>query len=500
MKDILIFLSDQHSGSKLGCMGDDIVRTPNLDRIGEMGVVFRNAYTSCPLCVPARMSMLTGRLPSTINQFNNFGSIHPDQPTFLHAMTVAGYETVLCGRMHFDGLDQRHGFTKRIAGDITPTAIRSHVEFRKKRKSFALTLGDIGCITLIGGGNSPTLAYDRYVIDCALEYLNESHEKPQIIVVGTYAPHFPYVAPKELYDYYFDKVTIPETALETFDSVHPVHAKRMIDKSENVVRAARAAYYGMVEFTDQKVGEVHAAWQEYLSRTNREGIFVYLSDHGDHAGDRGFYGKQSLYEESVHIPLIVEGGGLQSGVTIESPVSIMDIGPTLCDLAEAPQVPEIDGKSLKAQLLNGIRDEGRIIIAEWINSAYGPEYKYGRMLRTADWKFITYADYPEADELFAINDDLGELTSLTTENKKVANELKELAYEGVDVARIVHDCMLKDENYKLIQAWGTTVELPYTECWYAPEEALAVPEDYVSTEVSLPGAMRKFLESAESEQ
>lgn len=113
--DILIFLSNQHDGRIQAHMGDSTVRTPHLDRLAREGVTFTQAYTPCPLCVPARMSLLTGQLPSHTGVFTNSGSIHPEMPTFLHALELAGYETVLCGRMHFEGEDQRHGFSRRIA-------------------------------------------------------------------------------------------------------------------------------------------------------------------------------------------------------------------------------------------------------------------------------------------------------------------------------------------------------------------------------------------------
>ena len=83
----------------------------------------------------------------------------------------------------------------------------------------------------------------------------------------------------------------------------------------------------------------------------------------------------------------------------------------------------------------------------------------------------------------------------SAENQEIADELRSLAYEGVDVERIVDNCILKDENYRLIQAWGTVADLPYVECWYAPEEALEVPENYVSTELPLPEPIKQFLKS-----
>ena len=119
MKDILLFISDQHSWLQQGYAGDPVIRTPNLDRIASEGTAMQNASTPYPVCVPARMAMLTGQLASRCGVMSNMAALDSNRATFAHCLNTAGYETVLCGRMHFVGPDQRHGFSKRIAGDIT---------------------------------------------------------------------------------------------------------------------------------------------------------------------------------------------------------------------------------------------------------------------------------------------------------------------------------------------------------------------------------------------
>lgn len=117
--DILVFMSDQHTPG-LSSFSGGIARTPNMEKLCEDGVNFTSAYTTCPLCVPARISMLMGKMPSNTGVFTNDGAIPESSATFLHSLVAAGYETVLIGRMHFVGTNQRHGFTKRLVGDITP--------------------------------------------------------------------------------------------------------------------------------------------------------------------------------------------------------------------------------------------------------------------------------------------------------------------------------------------------------------------------------------------
>ena len=112
--DILIFMTDQHTPYYSGWYGNN-VDTPNLDALVQEGTAFDEAYTSCPLCVPSRVSMLSGKRPANTGVFTLTDALPDMTPTFLHHLVLQGYETVLVGRMHFIGFDQRHGFTKRIA-------------------------------------------------------------------------------------------------------------------------------------------------------------------------------------------------------------------------------------------------------------------------------------------------------------------------------------------------------------------------------------------------
>ena len=115
--NILVLMSDQHSKRQLGCYGDPLVRTPNLDRLAYEGMQFDNAYCPSPVCVPSRMSFMTGRTPTSNRVWTNQAVLNSGIPTWAHTLTNAGYETALIGRMHFVGPDQRHGFEKRPLGE-----------------------------------------------------------------------------------------------------------------------------------------------------------------------------------------------------------------------------------------------------------------------------------------------------------------------------------------------------------------------------------------------
>ncbi|MFQ6096981.1 MAG: sulfatase-like hydrolase/transferase, partial [Armatimonadota bacterium] len=119
--NLLVIMSDQHNPHVLGCCGDEVVRTPHLDALAHGGVLFENAYCPSPLCVPSRMSFMTSRHPTDNRAWTNACQLSSDIPTFAHALGAAGYEVVLGGRMHVVGPDQRHGFERRLVGDLGAT-------------------------------------------------------------------------------------------------------------------------------------------------------------------------------------------------------------------------------------------------------------------------------------------------------------------------------------------------------------------------------------------
>jgi choline-sulfatase len=452
--DILVFISDQHAGRYGGFAGDRLVKTPNMDQIVANGTVFDAAYTSCPLCVPARISMLTGQLPSKTGIFTNHGVIPGDQATFIHSIAAEGYETVLCGRMHFVGDDQRHGFTKRIMGDFTPLYWGRGGIRRTDLGRFKGTTDAKGCLKEVGGGNSPVLEYDRAVINAALEYLKQDHEKPQCVVVGTYGPHCPFVAPPELFDYYRARVKLPVTATNKLNYRHSVLALKEMDAPEEIVLKARAAYFGMITNLDHQIGMVREAWREYLSRNKRKGVFVYLSDHGEQIGERKLYGKQAFYENSAQIPLMFEGDGIKVNRRVRGAVSIMDLGPTLCEIAGATALPEQDGKSLRGQIFKGTDELDRYVYSEFIEKDSLGRHIPGRMVRQGQWKLISYYLYENEDLLFDIANDPNELTNIIRQFPDQAAELKRLLKKEWDIPQIIKTHERKLAHVQLLIKWG----------------------------------------------
>lgn len=461
--DILVFLSDQHSYATTGFGGNAVVRTPCLDAIVREGVSFDCTYCACPLCVPSRMSMLSGILPSESGIFDNSGALPSDQATFLHALANVGYETVLCGRMHFLGPDQRHGFTKRIAGDITPLTWGNKHRMQSELGVFNGSLAEKGCLKIAGSGTSPVLEYDKMVINQALEYLSQSHEKPQCIVIGTYAPHFPYVAPEEVFEHYLHIIQVEENE----HPLHPALKHKQQDCDKDTLKRIVAAYYGMVETMDRQIGLVYERWQSYLAQNDRKGVFAYLSDHGDMLGDRRLFGKKSLYDNSSRVPMIFVGDHILQGKRMVEPVSLLDVGSTLCNLAGTDVPPLGNGISLVPWLSGCATKKSRYVISEVLDKN-DKEIVLGRMVRQGRWKLISYKGYEGDDCLFDLETDAKEARNCIKENPAVYQELQTILKQGWNTESIL-DRYTKDEaNHRVLETFGRLQDKDDSERWTIP--------------------------------
>lgn len=465
--DILIFLSDQHTSRLMGCAGDSIVDTPNMDALANDGLRFSDANTACPLCVPARCAFMTGRLPAATGVFHNTNIMPSEVATFAHSCGAAGYDTVLCGRMHFTGQDQRHGFARRIMGDFTPCV---HGRSGDQRADLGPYVGTPAgnWEKHFGGGDSPVLAYDRAVIEAACAELARAHDRPLLLVVGTYGPHHTFVAPEDLFGKYRDRVDppLPLDAIDPFPGESAQTANKRL--SEDDVRDLRAAYYGLIEQTDRHLGTVRAAWDEHLRRAGRTGVLSYVSDHGEMAGNRGMWGKTSFFADAVGIPMIVAGEGVARGAVCDAPVSLIDLTATICDLAGGPELPGADGRSLRPALAGGTLSERAVISEQWKGRA-------GRMIVTSAWKYWWFAG-DEHEVLIDRRNDAPELRNVAGEHPDLCADLRERMSEDWDPAAIAVELARRAKEERLIAAWGANSGVEEPDRWVIPESSWALPK------------------------
>ena len=466
---IVFVLSDQHNPLVIHSHGDPYVRTPNLDRLTEGGTALANCYCPSPLCVPSRSAMLSGLLPHRTGIYTNFQALRSDQATFVHALGAAGYHTVLAGRMHFVGPDQRHGYAQRLVGDITPSTVGI------RHDNYGVLAGTPGqnraAVEKSGAGRSAVLQYDAAVLDAACIRLRAhvASTQPLFLTVGFYAPHCPYVCPRELYDHYYQ--TPPRLAPEDDfkRTVHPAVDKwyqnrGITDVDPEAVHRSRAAYYGLVEMTDRYVGHIYNTVADTIGLENT--LFVYASDHGDMIGDKGLFWKSNMYDGSARVPAIFHWPGVVgAGVRVTGLTSLLDLAPTLIELSGAPQLPLIDGQSLVPQLTCDMPiDPDRAVIA-MCGDLKGD--MPSAMIRRGPWKLVDHHSY-DAPQLFHMQDDPGERVDLGRSLEHA--DIRRALYRELDQVwdgKAVHEHVQRvAAHVRLRRAFNVATGTQYPDDWH----------------------------------
>ena len=477
--NILLILSDQHSPHVLGCAGDSVVRTPVLDGLAKRGVRFSDTSCANPLCVPSRMTFLTSRHSSDIRVWTNSCRLRSDIATFVHHLVNAGYSTTLCGRMHFNGPDQRHGFERRIIGDVH--AKLEHIP--------GVTAGQhADGVKFAGPGRTAYDRYDEEVTKVCCEHLaaldKQPPNRPFFMTVGYVLPHCPFIARKELFDEYYETVDVPKLPEGYHDRLHPFmkgwREHREVDSiTDEEVRIARAAYYGLVTTMDEFIGQIMdtLAGTQFADNT----VVVYASDHGEMAGEHRMWWKSSFYQGSVGVPMIFSWPGhIAEGRTSDAVTNLLDIGPTLVDLAGGEPMPLVRGNSLRGFL------EGDGRVPDWPDVTYS-EYgglqgdAPGRMVRKGKWKLNHYHGHGH-QQLFNRDDDPGEWNDLGQDDDYlvIRDELLALANDGWSGETILEATARLSEDRKAIQPFNQISQSPQADPpdrWTAPDGCNVFPEE-----------------------
>jgi choline-sulfatase len=418
-KNLLFILSDEHQRDITGCYGDTVVRTPHMDRLAARGVRFANAYTPCPICVPARASLATGRWVHQVRAWDNAAPYHGEVASWHHRLREAGHTVTSIGKLHFRSTDDDNGFCEEILplhvldgkGDLIG-ALRDPPPRRGSMPAFAASAGP---------GESHYNRYDLDIADAACRWLSQvatrAGGKPWTLFVSFVRPHFPLTAPPEFFALYDpDTMPLPRLYDEEGRVRHPaVKALRAIMDYDDYfedhdrVRLAIASYYALVSFLDDNIGKVLAALDAAgLTDSTR---VIYTSDHGENLGCRGLWGKSVMYEESAAVPFIAAGPDLPAGQVVDTPVSLVDCYRSILEAVGCAVLPEdeaLPSRSLWA-IAAGERPE-RNVLSEYHAAA---SVTGSFMIRHGRWKYIHHVGFPP--ELFDLEADPGETRDLAGE-------------------------------------------------------------------------------------
>jgi choline-sulfatase len=456
--NLLIIMSDEHNPKILGCRGHALVQTPNLDRLAARGTMFTDAYTTCPVCVPARAAFAAGKYVHQIGFWDNADAYDGSIPSWHHRLRERGHRVVSIGKLHFRGHPgDDNGFSEEIIpmnilegkGDLMGLVRR---DLPERGMSWKIA-------KLAGPGESPYTHYDREIATRAQIWLREEapkhRDQPWVLFVSFVCPHFPLIAPAEFYYRYpLESMPAPKLYEQRERPQHPYlrdySSSFVYDRhfTPEKVKKAIAAYYGLCTFLDDNIGKVLRTLDDTgLTQDTR---VLYTSDHGDNLGARGLWGKSTMYEEVAGVPLMIAGPDIAAGERAAAPASHVDTYPFImqCVGEDTPDMYDgHPGASLFA-LAQGEAPE-RNVLCEY----HGMGSTTGAfMLRHGKYKYVHYVAYPP--QLFDLARDPEELTDLAGDPTYagVLEECRVRLHAICDPAEV--DARAKKRQAELLEAAG----------------------------------------------
>ena len=499
--NILLIYADEMRADLLGCYGNNICKTPNLDRLATEGTRFDQCMITQPTCTPSRASLLTGCFPSAIRS-RMVGCYTPDDPRFMpKAFKEAGYKTASIGKIHlvpqgkepeciektrkedgsldyygFEHVDLVNGHGMHCFGPEYSEWLNEIVPDLQERLASSEYLSP--------GINNELLSFTtqtwslpaevhsgEYIVDKTNKYIEESSnsETPFFLHVSFPDPHYPLTIPEPYASMYKpEDMPTPIPCVEE-DHHNPTdlqkdvyrggHIKTEWGKVDRLVgtaaddyynyndkdwQTAKAIYYGMTTMLDDQIGRILNTLEETGQADNT--IVLFVSDHGDYMGDHGFAGKGFHYDSVIRTPLIMRGPGVKAGQDLDGVASAVDIAPTLMDMAGVHEPKAVQGVSMKNTLENGEELPRKAVMTE-NDDDFVPMRM--RTLTTKEWKITMYGGSPEG-ELYDRLNDPDELNNLWYSEERKDTKLQLLAQLADNIL-----CAVDSSNGRVQQPAGT---------------------------------------------
>jgi choline-sulfatase len=401
-----MIMSDEHSYQVMGCAGHPQVQTPNLDRLASEGTLFANCYTPSPICTPARASFYTGQYAHRLGTWDNAIPYDGSVPGIAHYLSRHGKQLTTFGKLDFHPDGVYDGLEAHLPGQ------RNHPQYESFFRGQDIPINSAARFKRMGV--SDRIPPDDRVQDAAVEWLRskKDSDEPWIMYTGFLDPHFPFFTDEARWNRYEEMVKeIPAIAQPPFPELNePLRMLRRHFRGDEAdaqtVRNAHIGYYAMTSRLDDRVGLLLDTLRE--CGMEEDTLVIYTSDHGEQLGHHGLWWKCCMYEESVHVPLLMRGPGIRQGALVKEPVSLIDLLPTVCDAAGVPCPAQLPGRSL-LPLAKGIGDEYRADFAFSEYHAHGmPSGMY--MIRWDRWKYVYYCGFEP--QLFDLVNDPSECANL----------------------------------------------------------------------------------------
>lgn len=443
MKNLLLILTDQQRFDTIASLGNPIIKTPQLDSMVKRGTSFTNAYTTCPICVPARYSILSGLMPHQSNCTAN-EHMQPGNPSLMELLRDNGYQTHGVGKMHFTFPDTMFatmwGFESRDFSEENATRFENADYFQKflEDNGYGHVKDPHGVRSEMYMVPQPSQLPERlhettWVVDRSIDFLKRRDKsRPFFLMSNFIKPHPPFESPTPWNKLYRGpEMPLPKRPANTEDILtywnHFQNRFLRLDqgRDDNLIRIMKAAYYCSISFIDYNLGRLFA----YLDENNltNDTTIIFTSDHGEFLGDYDCYEKRSFLDSAARVPMIVMDRDMPKDTRCDVPVSLIDIFPTFME---------------KANIKTNIPNRGESL-TNVINGKSGRDFVYGQFSKketglygavTKDYKYM-YSAADEKEYFFDRNFDPLEL-----ENK---------AYNGMYIKRKLE---LKNKLIKALEA------------------------------------------------
>jgi choline-sulfatase len=453
-KHLVFILSDEHQARALSCAAHPIVRTPNIDNLATRGTRFTAAYTPCPICVPARASLATGRYVHKIRYWDNAMGYDGRVPGWGMQLQAANIRVESIGKLHYRNTEDPTGFDRQHLSMHLFQGIGQ--VWGSVRNPIPGTRDDIIRFGQVGAGYSKYNSYDEAIRDTAVTWIHDhaGDERPWMLFVGFVAPHFPLIAPARYVDLYPpSEMPLPTLSrqrgyirhpwLEAQEAVMPTDKE--FGRDDEKRRRGISAYYALCAMVDDHVGILCDALKN--AGIGETTTVIYASDHGEALGQRAHWGKSNLYSECTQIPLIITGPDIPSERTCGTPVNLIDLAPTFLAHFGLSGV-DFPGRSL-FDIASEASDSGRVSFSEY-HAVGAPSGAF--MLRKGRWKYHEYVGYKP--ELFDLESDPDEAINKVDDPaciavvKELRNQLRQIA--DPDVV----DQLAKADQRKLVEKFG----------------------------------------------
>jgi len=405
----------------VGCLGGHPqAKTPHIDRLASRGVLFGNANCQAPICNPSRVSLMTGRLPSTTGIYLLSPTQFRQSPALVDCLTLPeyfakhGYATFGCGKIYHNSTSTETFQEYGPRGGFGP------LPEKKINYPTGHRLWDWGEFP-----ESDAQTPDAQVADWAVEQLQRKHDKPFFLAAGFFRPHVPLYAPKKWWDLYppEDEIELPKVLDSDRDDIpqygkdltagFPAPRHSWFVENRQWRRAVRG-YLACVSFVDHQIGRVLDA----LDRSPYAGntIVVLWGDHGWALGEKQRWAKRALWQRETGVPLIVAAPGMAKAARTQKPAGLIDIYPTLVELCGLPENARLEG----ASLVRLLKDPD----TPWDRPTICTFWKDNHAVISEQWRYIRYADGSE--ELYRIQEDPHEWENLAGDSR-YRQEIRRLA-------------------------------------------------------------------------